>query len=230
VDTGPRKRQDQSTGEDRSTQRTRRLAPRRGNLAPLPGPDHRLHQPKSVTQSAVEICPSLGRTHRYGAPGNDCAIVAIREIQKAYGLRPDSRDTIIKYLGLPADQFEDGPGRYKGLQDPYQNRSTTELLNAALNPRGIYVDQVPQDFDFATLVGKGDPLLLGGRISTSHGLDEPHMVAGIPGVDGKITINNIAGKGGSSTYTPAQAIAAGFPLTVGTPPASSQMWHTYQKE
>lgn len=35
----------------------------RGNLAPLPGPDHRLHQPKSVTQFTAKICPGLGGTH-----------------------------------------------------------------------------------------------------------------------------------------------------------------------
>ncbi len=43
VDTHPRKRQDTTTGEDRSPQPKRRLAPRSGNLAPLPGPDHRLY-------------------------------------------------------------------------------------------------------------------------------------------------------------------------------------------
>ena len=56
VDTGPRKRQDPTTGEDRSPQLERRLAPCCGNLASLPGPDHRLYKQESVTQLSAKIC------------------------------------------------------------------------------------------------------------------------------------------------------------------------------
>ena len=53
-------------GKNRSPQPQRRMAPRRGNLAPLPGPDHRLrkrgsvtpftHQPALMNYRAAQCC------------------------------------------------------------------------------------------------------------------------------------------------------------------------------
>jgi hypothetical protein len=57
------------TAGQTSPQRPRHLAPRRGNLAPLPGPDHRLVQQASVTLFTWKIFPSIPETVPDGRSG-----------------------------------------------------------------------------------------------------------------------------------------------------------------
>jgi RHS repeat-associated protein len=162
----------------------------------------------------------------YGAPGADCSIVTVQKIQKAFGVHVDSRDTIIHNFGVEASNFApDGTGL------PGKPSQIAGYLNKALNPSGLYVQNVTVNSvqEFATLVNSYTGIALGTQVAVDGQiLPVNHLVAAVNSPGGNrptLTIYNPTGKGGSISYTPQQAMANGIPTNYQG--ASGKVWVVY---
>jgi RHS repeat-associated protein len=167
----------------------------------------------------MEEAPDSGG---YGAPGANCSLVAVQNAQKAMRVPEDSEQTIAQNMGYPKSQFEEG-----GSGLPSSPQKVTDSLNAALNPSGLAVDKVPQDFPFNALVAKGNPLILGTEI-LADGRPTLHLVTAVPTGPGNnsLIIYNLDGSGGRVTLTVSEALARGVPLNYNG--QTGRAWYVFK--